>query len=235
MKLRTLTEQGIQKFRAYLQCLREGEILDPPTELLTDEKYSAPVPEQIDLEDVKFADKREAAIYLSGRLGTVKMPGTDSNSGLWSWLSLFYFEQLCPADSTGRRFPGEDYRHILSPDFRHYYRHLLAGPYRIFRNHPASARALLSGSISRLGDFTEQIASRLEFVSNPGLIATLDSLYFNGKDERIKSGSTNRKRPGTLRRFVDVIQQFELTYDLYSMTSTDILGLLPKEFGAWKN
>jgi len=40
--------------------------------------------------------------------------------------------------------------------------------------------------------------------------------------------------PGTLYRFIDVIQQLDLTYDLYSMNGEEILGLLPPEFDRWR-
>jgi len=40
--------------------------------------------------------------------------------------------------------------------------------------------------------------------------------------------------PGTLYRFIDVVQQLGLTYDLYSMTGDQILQLLPSEFDRWR-
>ena len=41
-----------------------------------------------------------------------------------------------------------------------------------------------------------------------------------------------KKSPGTLFRFIDVIQQLDLAY--YSMSGKDIIGLLPPEFDKWK-
>jgi hypothetical protein len=35
-------------------------------------------------------------------------------------------------------------------------------------------------------------------------------------------------------RFVDVVQQLAVTYDLYSMQPGELLRLLPKEFEDWK-
>jgi hypothetical protein len=37
-----------------------------------------------------------------------------------------------------------------------------------------------------------------------------------------------------VRRLVAVIQQFDLTYDLYAMTADQILTLLPPEFDRWR-
>jgi len=37
-----------------------------------------------------------------------------------------------------------------------------------------------------------------------------------------------------LRRFVDVLQQLDVNYDLYSMSAEAIVGLLPDEFDKWR-
>jgi hypothetical protein len=44
----------------------------------------------------------------------------------------------------------------------------------------------------------------------------------------------NRTAPGSLYRFVDVIQQLDVTYDLYSISGPEIISLLPGEFNHWK-
>jgi hypothetical protein len=45
-----------------------------------------------------------------------------------------------------------------------------------------------------------------------------------------KRGVLTRTRPGNLRRLIAVIDQFDLTYDLYATSPDDILTLLPPEF-----
>ena len=42
------------------------------------------------------------------------------------------------------------------------------------------------------------------------------------------------EHPGTLRRFVRVLQQLDLTYDIYGMSGKTIVDLLPPEFDAWR-
>lgn len=39
-----------------------------------------------------------------------------------------------------------------------------------------------------------------------------------------------KNQPGTLRRFISVYKQFDLTFELYSMESSEIIDLLPTEF-----
>lgn len=157
--------------------------------------------------------------------------------GLWTWLSLFFFDQVCPAEGGGRRKPGELARHVLSQHAQKYYRHLLAGPNRLVQLHDVNARVFLYGPLPEHGDFSEQLASRMQFVSNRALIEAVDKLYFdpaaNGAG-RPKRGALTRTRAGNLRRLVSVIQQLDLTYDLYAMNSQQILDLLPDEFAKWK-
>jgi len=59
-------------------------------------------------------------------------------------------------------------------------------------------------------------------------------LYFDRKTAKPKRGSLMKNSPGTLYRFIDVVQQLHLTYDLYSMTGEEVLDLLPSEFDRWR-
>lgn len=114
---------------------------------------------------------------------------------------------------------------------------MLAAPYRLLQLHGANARVFLYGPLPEHGDFSEQLASRMQIISNRALIEAVDKLYFDTGSEgagRPKRGALTRTRAGNLRRLVTVIQQFDLTYDLYAMNSSQILNLLPKEFASWK-
>jgi hypothetical protein len=105
----------------------------------------------------------------------------------------------------------------------------------VYRNHIENARLLLLDPVDKLGDIWEQLASRQEIISNQPIVGAATLLYLDSDKDRPKRGAASTKRkPGTLRRFVDLIQQLDLTYDLYSMRPTDILGLLPPEFDSWR-
>ena len=237
-RMRSLNQQGILLFRSYLADLRAGRDLPPPTDILTSPDTSAALSTAIEVRNGIFATRRDAGEYLTSVLAPLDRAQIDHNPDIWNWLALFYFNQLCPPIA-GHRKPGQDYRYILPPvsdadHFRHYYRHLLAGAYTVYRLHPSSALVLLCGTVEKFDDFNEQLASRQEFVSNPGIIEAADLLYFDSTTGKPKRGAaSNKRRPGTLRRFVDVIQQFELTYDLHSLSGRQILPLLPEEFRKW--
>src|SRR6266581_1220942 len=238
MLLRSLKESGQTIFETYLDRAAEGSKEEPPFYLLQDDSATTGINGKADIQNRSFRSRLDAAGYLSEALRGVARRDLDTNHGLWTWLALFYFDQLCPRSKDGVRHPGEGYRYIhprigSAGFFRHYYRHLVAGPYRIFRLHGERARVLLHAPVHTHGDFSEQLGSRAEFITNGGLINAADLLYFDESVRNPKRGATNRKRPGTLRRFISVVQQLDVTYDLYSMTGSQIVSLLPPEFGVW--
>jgi hypothetical protein len=237
--VRKLTEKGTALFSEYLIRLDQGAKETPPFDLLTAPEASLPIEGEATVEQGKFKTRLEAGQYLHQALAAVPASEIDHNPGLWNWLGLFYVDQLCPAGPSGMRKPGKSYRYLLPPiasvdHFRHYYRHLLAGPYRVLRIHPEGARALLSNPVDEAGDFNEQVASRLELVTNRAFVGAIDTLYFDATKDKPKRGALNRKKPGTLRRLIDLHGQLDLTYDLYSLSTAQLLNLLPREFNKWQ-
>jgi len=234
MTARVLTDTGIQNFREYLVRLRGGDTAAPPRELLDAPDSSAEFHVPVEIEHRSFASRLDAARYLFGKLGGKGQ--VDYNSGLWSWLALFYFDQICPPLENGKRQAGEEARYIPGTRSWRYYRHLLAGPFRVYKLHRECAKVLLSGPLDKPGDFMEQLASRQELITNPAIVGAAAHLYFDEKNQRPKRGAASTKRkPGTLRRFVDLVQQLDLTYDLYSMQPAELVQLLPKEFDVWRS
>jgi hypothetical protein len=238
--LKKLNEKGTERFTEYLRDVRSGATTPPPVALLDDPDCSAPVPGGAMVEPRTFTTRRDAAEYLVTALANVPQTELDHNPGVWNWLSLLYFDQICPPQANGRRKVLKSYHYVLPPvsdpeHFRHYYRHLLAGAFRIHRQHPTSGKVFLAGALHKFDDFNEQVASRQEMISNPAIVAALDLLYFDISTARPKRGAgANKRRPGTLRRFVDLFYQLDLTYDLYSLTTDQLLDLLPGEFERWR-
>jgi hypothetical protein len=238
-ELRMLNERGMSFFASYLDDVRAGAVKGPPLELLDDPATSARIGKDAGLEQKLLPTRMDAAQYLQEVLRPLDRKDVDHNSGLWTWLSLFFFEQLCPRGSDGIRKVKATYRYLLprpvDPEhFRHYYRHLLAGAYTTLRMHARGARLLLCGAIDKFDDFNEQVASRQELITNRSLVQTLDVLYFDFAEGSAKRGAApNKRKPGTLRRLIDVVSQVDLTYDLYSMTAEEFLAVLPAEFDSW--
>ena len=111
-----------------------------------------------------------------------------------------------------------------------------AGPYRIYRAHrlnPDNALILLGGPFGSHGEVVEQFASRLEIVTNRGLIESVTTLYWDTKGKKLRRGAGG-KDAGSARRLADVLLQFDVTWDLYSLSADGLLGLLPREFDRFR-
>lgn len=237
-EIRKLTDEGVEAFRQYLDDLRAGSGDEPPRHLLTDPKASRAVHGAGGVSQRTFQSRLDAALYLDTALEGIDADEAESGIGLWTWLSLFYFHEVCPADASGHRSPGSDYRHILLPDYRRGHRHLLAGAYlvySVFGLGEALAALLLCSRVSAENQFCKELAGRQNFITNRGILSAARQLYFNPLTGQPKRGSQAKKGvPGTLQRFIRVIQQLDVNYDLYSMTGAQIVGLLPTEFDPWK-
>ena len=235
--LRKFTDKGIAQFRRYLADLRDGAASPPPFDLLVDPVASKPVKGQLQIENRKFATRLELAQYLDEALGEIESGSIETDVYLWSWLSLFYFDQVCPDGENGIRKPGRDYRHVLEPGYRYGHNHLIAGAYLVYTVYGLNddlSKLLLYTSLSIESTFHHQLAQRQSIITNKGLMEAAHLLYLRNQELKPKSGALARRKPGTVYRFVDVIQQLDLNYDLYSMTGEEVLQLLPAEFNKWK-
>ncbi len=233
--VRALTTLGMERFRAQLERLRKGTHSEPPSELLEGGGYTTELPVEIAIEPREFGSRLELAKYLVDRLGGLDANTAERIPGLWAWLSLYFFEQVCPVGSDGLRRPGRDYRHIPESGYRHRLRHLLYGPYLVYRRHGDVARLLLTGPVHTESGVYHEIASRQDLIANPGVLEAASELYFDSRRNAPKIGAhTTKPQPGTVRRFVRVLQQLDLTYDIYGLRGEQILELLPGEFDAWR-
>jgi hypothetical protein len=235
--LRKLNDHGVERMKEFLAELELNPSTPVPLEILSDLATSEQLPVSLNMEDRRFGSRMAAAEYLYGVLSSPGATGLDRDPGVWAWLSLFYFDELCPKRKDGTRKLREVARLIASGHAFRYYRHLLAGPYLIFkafRDDPEKAKIVLSGPLDTISDFIEQLASRQDFVQNKAVIGAATALYFNESTGKPKRGAADTKHsPGTLRRFVDIINQFEPTWDLYSMTAQQLVAKLPQEFSAY--
>lgn len=230
--LRKLTDKGIAEFRTYLRSIRAGAEFQANPALLYVDELSTRVTPRIEIAQRTFSRKVDAAVYLASALEPLDGPHLMNDTGLWAWLALFYFDQLSPVGRDGKRRPREDYHYIPDAQRRGHERQLLAGPYRLFRMHGEHARVLLHPAVHQHGQFVYDLGYRRDFLTNRGLIEAIDTLYWNVRTKRPKVGA-GRDRPGSLRRLIAVLQQLELNYDLFGMSATEILALLPSEFETW--
>lgn len=236
--VRRFNNKGINAFRIYLDDFRFEESVDLPKNFVYNKRLTEIVHPEIELEKTGFGDKYEMAEYLYETLvEDSKIKNVWSDVGLWSWLSAFFFDLVSPKKN-GKRKPGEDYRHILEVakvggGWSRFYRHLIACPVRLYDFLEHNCRILLTSGFSEGGDFIEQFASRRDIISNRTVIKVLDKLYYDENTGLAKRGAQSRTRPGNHRRYLMLIDQLSLNYDIHSMTSDELIFLLPEEFDPW--
>jgi len=233
--LRIMQPDGKNEFQNYINRIRSDPSIQKPD--LNRHPFSHEFSPQVMIdESPRFLSKMEMAEYL-GRIFIQANLGRENvigENGLWTWIAYLWFDQLTTNNSGNRQF-REVARYICSSDYTDYYRHLVAGPYYIYSLHGKNnSKVFLSSPIYEHNDFIEQIASRQFIISHPNLIEVFSILYFNKTSGKPKRGAQSRQRAGNIRRFVMVIQQLELTYDIYSMSPEQIINILPQEFSEWK-
>lgn len=234
--IRRFNQNGIDRFRVILHRMKSAQTNEIPEGLLTDGGLSEIVSIDIEIEQLKFESKREMIGYILESISSITKTDLIYDSGMWTWLSAFYFDSVCPRRGDGTRKVGEDSRYILNPEeWNKYYRHLLASPTRLLMDLKELAAIYLDGKPDKPGDLFEQLASRQEIASCKGIIEAATILYWDNNAQKVKRGVRNKDGAGVLRRFVQsTIPQFQMTYDLNSMNGLEIISLLPKEYDKWR-
>jgi hypothetical protein len=233
--VRALLPTGIERLRDDLQALRSGARRQPRLELLTDPGASAELSVEVTVAPQRFATRARLGEHLWQLLAPLPAAEVEGNRGLWAWLSLYFFDQVCPMRPDGTRRPGQDYRHIPDFDFRHRYRHLLYGPYAVYRRHRGAAALLLAGPPHVEPALYQEIVARQDLIVSRGVIDALNMLYLDPTRGIPRRGASAINQPGTVRRFVRVLQQLDVTYDIHGMSGKAIVDLLPPEFDAFRS
>ena len=99
-RLRQLTPDGIERARQFLADLRDdpSRAIEPPSDLLNDERYATPFVGKVEVERRTFKTRRDAADYLEPLLKPITHLVAD-HAEVWSWLGMFYF----PRDRSQRQ------------------------------------------------------------------------------------------------------------------------------------
>lgn len=233
MKLRRFNAAGTRAFRTFLTDGRENPLLTVPWELLEDATLTETVRPDIDVQQVVFGSKPEAADYLRDRLAPLSDPSVERDAGLWTWLSLFFFDSVCPLTERGRRVKSLEF-YIFEPwnSQRGYY-HLLFGLWRVRQITREHGRLFMLGPVSVQDEVTREVMKRLFLVRIPCIFEVLDRLYWDESRGGARRGIVpkDQPRPGDLRhRLPRRIRQLEMTFDLQSLNADQLIELLGTEF-----
>ena len=120
---RKLNDEGILEFERFIEGLRAGGKQNTPHFLLLDPRMSEPLDEPVGLGGSEFETRYDLGLHLVKGLSAVDTQPLIGDSGFWSGLALYWFDQLCPVKTDGSRKPSKAYNYILSKDYKHRPRH----------------------------------------------------------------------------------------------------------------
>lgn len=234
MIVRAFREEGLEWFAEELARCRETPEHRPDPAALNDDGLTERVLPKVEVEFHTVKSKREAAIYLSQRLAPLGWGRLHDDVGVWAWLSLGFFDSICPL-SGGKRKVLADAHYIPEQDSRRSYRHLLRTPVRVLREVPAHNGLFLDSPIESHGDIMEQLMGRLFLMRYPAVAEAAERMYFDPVRRKPKRGIVPKSpHAGDLRsRFPARVRQLQLTYDIASLSGTQLLPLLGDEFAKW--
>lgn len=235
--IRQMNEHGIEQFRTYLLEVKAGATDPLPDGLLDGNANARILDRRITVEAGVFKTALDMARYLHPRIEALRLLGKYYDPGLWTWLTAFYLESICPSNALGERKVGEIARYIppANRDFYESNRHLLALPVRMYDKHGENrVELVLYAPPYEQTLILNLITQSQELSTNQSILDALQHLYWDKAVGKPKRGFGSIGKPGTLRRFLTVINQFNRTFDLFAMSGEQIIELLPKEeFGRW--
>ena len=103
MKLRKLTPAGIERFGEYLDMLQSEPARLAPTHLLEDSACSEIFGKPTEIQMKTFGTRYAAAEYLDEIIARTVVTEAERDVGLWAWLTLFFFNELCPPNKANER------------------------------------------------------------------------------------------------------------------------------------
>ncbi len=230
-----MTDMGIERFSAFIDSLRTDDPQDFPKDILQVGDYAQKLGGDILwLDNLNLDDRLATARALNEIVEKIGLSSAERDTGFWVWCSAYLFDRLCKRSKGGRFAPGEIAIWVPQPDnWRRYYRHYLASIWRVYlahRNNEKELIGLLNGPVNIPGELWAQLAAYQLLITNASMIDVVYCLYWD-KEKNIRKPGSGGNSP---RRLVQVLKQFERTWDFFAMSGEQIVALLPREFDRFK-
>ncbi len=239
MRFRRFTGTGVEAFTRYLQDLRGDPKLALPPDLVEHDSMTELLTPEVTAEPEAFETRMDFARWLDRAFDDAGAEAPGLDAGFWTWLTAALFDQVRPADGRGRRKPGESARFIPEmSNSRLQYRHLLYGSTMVYELHKEELQAaeiLLATPLNQLNHFFYQLASRREVLGNRAVLSTATRLYYDNERGRGKRGTVTRGKPGSVFRYVKLLNQLDRVLDLGSVPEEMLDAHLPQEFDRFRS
>ena len=234
--LRRFNDAGIAEFVRRIEAMRAGGSASIDDAFVNDDAFATPVVPEVRLERPAFKTKREAGEYLSERTRRTREKHGDDDPGLWTWLSAWHWDAVCPVRQDGRRKVLNPYHYVYGYGNQQNAKKQLLSIAVILHEFAPQSRLMLETPLHSITRAVQEVSTRLYLLRIGGLPDLLDRLYWDQERGRAKPGIADHRvtKPGDLAtRLPTRVRQLEMTYDLVDLTADQLLNLLGDEFRQW--
>lgn len=230
------TDLGLDEFTKFLYSTKSGSNQEFPKHILNGHEYVENIGgDSAWLDGLSLDDSLEAAKGLDDIVTQLDISTAQKDSMFWTWCSAYLFERLCNKNKAGGFKTGEMPIWILEPNnWQRYYRHYLASIWQVYSAHKKKdieLQVLLGRPVNTPGELWAQIAATKSLIINSTIIDAVYHLYWDEEGSCRKRGSGGESP----RRLTQVLKQFSCTYDFFSMSGGQLVGMLPSEFNRFKS
>tara|TARA_B100000963_G_scaffold307802_1_gene282977 strand:- start:63 stop:797 length:735 start_codon:yes stop_codon:yes gene_type:complete len=238
---RILNDKGRKEYSDWVNSIRDKNsdhlpTNDIPLYILSDASTSIGLPQEINFPNIEPSTKLD---FINGLIPVIdKLRNIDDLDkelwpGIWDSFALRYFDCICPKDDLGFIRFAPWYYCYQEKDYNHYYRHLIYGTYSRFKIGGEFVAPFYNSSPSVSGEYSEQIGANAELGHKKNVLELCSRLFV--KNGAPIAGYTSTDKPGSLRRLVTVLKQYDRNYDIADVSIEGLLSLLPDEFDHWQS
>ena len=238
-EVRAFTPEGLDRYLQTVIAVGKGDVgIEALDSVRDDKSLSVLVLSGVSLPVSNFATKYEMGLSIQNNLTEAQLARLlhSDNVNVWAWLDSYYKDSVYPVKK-GKVFVGDVLRHVVlnqgSRSTKATHRHLLRAAVNTVVKYGENARFLMGKPHEHL-TFEEQIMSRRERHAIAGSREFVDAvvqLYFDVRTGKAKKNAAKGK-VGSLMRLMKVVAHLDVNYDVQSLTSKEIISLLPRhEFG----
>jgi len=230
-EVRSFNDRGKATFSA-LVAEKSPDISNQVLDLIYDDSYSSALGFDLDL--IEYETRFELAEHL-WKYFSPDGPGFPyaGDRNMWSWLSAAYLPVLLGNPAKIKSI-GEPARWVLDGSTLRQHRHLVSGPYVIYRAnfpHVEDAMAGLASPVLVPGEVVERVAGKAGMFHGAAM-AVATELYYDKKNKKLKKNSSTRGA-ASAQRLSFFLSQIDLTIDYPVMDKEHLIDLLPEEFNVF--
>lgn len=234
-RARRLTPAGVLRAKEHLAALRADlEMpLDVPDEILSDSRYAKVFNDAPMVSHHPLRTRHDAADLMVEIVDQMQEKPFD-DMPFWSWMGMYFLPDILDIETRRSKISKADETFVVegksAAPSRNAYRHYLWTAWRLRERFGEDVQHLLDRDIMDIGDLFRLSTNSRRVFNATGIVPLIMQLYTrNGRTKRGHSRGV-----GSIRHLLRVLDQLELTHDIYGMPAEALAEILPPEFDRWK-